>query len=80
MTTRFWLACNVRLAGTLAAWSSANVIRVSPAAPRRVSTSSLLFRAALAACVNIAIAVRDDLDVRPDPPSYAQVNAWSPSL
>lgn len=45
---------------------------------RRVSTGSLLFRAALAACVSTAEAVRDGLAVRPDLPSYTQVNAWSP--
>jgi 2-methylisocitrate lyase-like PEP mutase family enzyme len=47
---------------------------------RRVSTGSLLFRAALAACVETAEAVRDGLAVRPDLPSYAQVNAWSPGI
>ena len=46
---------------------------------RRVSTGSLLFRAALAACVDTAVAVRDGLVVRPDLPSYTRVNAWSPS-
>jgi len=46
---------------------------------RRISTGSLLFRAALAACVDTAVAVRDDLAVRPDLPSYTQVNAWSPT-
>jgi 2-methylisocitrate lyase-like PEP mutase family enzyme len=45
---------------------------------RRVSTGSLLFRAALAACVDTAVAVRDGLVVRPDLPSYTRVNAWSP--
>lgn len=42
---------------------------------RRVSTGSLLFRAALAASVEAALAVRDGGAVRPDLPSYAQVNA-----
>jgi 2-methylisocitrate lyase-like PEP mutase family enzyme len=37
---------------------------------RRVSTGSLPFRAALAACVDTAVAVRDGLVVRPDLPSY----------
>jgi len=46
---------------------------------RRVSTGSLLFRAALAACVDTAVAVRDGLVVRPDLPSYAQVNSWWPT-
>jgi 2-methylisocitrate lyase-like PEP mutase family enzyme len=46
---------------------------------RRVSTGSLLFRAALAASVDTAVAVRDGLAVRPNLPSYAQVNAWSPA-
>ncbi len=46
---------------------------------RRVSTGSLLFRAALAACVDTAVAVRDGLVVRRDLPSYTRVNAWSPS-
>jgi 2-methylisocitrate lyase-like PEP mutase family enzyme len=41
---------------------------------RRVSTGSLLFRAALAACVDTAVAVRDDRAVRADLPSYAEVN------
>jgi len=44
---------------------------------RRVSTGSLLFRAAMAACADTALAVRDDRVIRPDLPSYAQVNAWS---
>lgn len=44
---------------------------------RRVSTGSLLFRAALAASVDTARAVRDGLAVRPDLPSYRQVNAWA---
>jgi len=46
---------------------------------RRISTGSLLFRAALAACTDTAVAVRDGLAVRPDLPSYAQVNTWSPA-
>jgi len=46
---------------------------------RRISTGSLLFRAALAASVETALAVRDGLAVRPDLPSYAQVDAWSPT-
>jgi len=46
---------------------------------RRISTGSLLFRAALAASVDTAVAVRDGLPVRPDLPSYAQVNTWSPT-
>jgi 2-methylisocitrate lyase-like PEP mutase family enzyme len=41
---------------------------------RRISTGSLLFRAALAASVETALAVRDGLPVRTDLPSYAQVN------
>lgn len=43
---------------------------------RRISTGSLLFRAALAACADTALAVRDGLALRPDLPSYTQVNAW----
>jgi 2-methylisocitrate lyase-like PEP mutase family enzyme len=46
---------------------------------RRVSTGSLLFRAAMAASVDTAVAVRDGLAIRPNLPSYAQVNAWSPA-
>ncbi|MEU7957170.1 isocitrate lyase/PEP mutase family protein [Micromonospora humida] len=42
---------------------------------RRISTGSLLFRAALAASVQTALAVRDGLTVRTDLPSYAEVNA-----
>ncbi|MEV4832196.1 isocitrate lyase/PEP mutase family protein [Micromonospora sp. CA-248260] len=42
---------------------------------RRISTGSLLFRAALAATVETALAVRDGHPVRGDLPSYAQVNA-----
>ena len=42
---------------------------------RRISTGSLLFRAALAASVETALAVRDGFAVRADIPSYAQVNA-----
>lgn len=42
---------------------------------RRISTGSLLFRAALAAAVDAATAVRDGLAVRADLPSYAQVDA-----
>ncbi|MFC7547672.1 isocitrate lyase/phosphoenolpyruvate mutase family protein [Plantactinospora sp. GCM10030261] len=44
---------------------------------RRISTGSLLFRAALAALVDTAGAVRDGHPVRPDLPSYGQVNALS---
>lgn len=47
---------------------------------RRASTGSLLFRAALAASVDTAEAVRDGLAVRPDLPSYTQINAWSPPV
>lgn len=43
----------------------------------RISTGSLLFRAALAASVETAVAVRDGLTVRRDLPSYAKINAWS---
>ncbi|WP_027661195.1 hypothetical protein [Salinispora fenicalii] len=43
----------------------------------RTSTGSLLFRAALAASVETAVAVRDGLTVRRDPPSYSKINAWS---
>jgi len=46
---------------------------------RRVSTGSLLFRAAVAASVETAVAVRDGCAVRPDLPAYATVNAWSPA-
>jgi 2-methylisocitrate lyase-like PEP mutase family enzyme len=46
---------------------------------RRISTGSLLFRAALAASVDTAVAIRDSLAIRPNLPSYAQVNAWSPA-
>lgn len=45
---------------------------------RRVSTGSLLFRAALAASVDTALAVRDGLVVRTDLPSYAEINRSSP--
>ena len=41
---------------------------------RRVSMGSLLFRAALAAAVQTATAVRDGGAVRPDLPSYAEVD------
>jgi 2-methylisocitrate lyase-like PEP mutase family enzyme len=41
---------------------------------RRVSTGSLLFRAALAAVVEAATAVRDGRELRTDLPTYAQVN------
>jgi 2-methylisocitrate lyase-like PEP mutase family enzyme len=41
---------------------------------RRISMGSLLFRAALAASVDTALAVRDGLPVRPDLPNYQQVN------
>ncbi|MET8283098.1 isocitrate lyase/phosphoenolpyruvate mutase family protein [Micromonospora sp. NPDC005174] len=44
---------------------------------RRISTGSLLFRAALAASLDTAEAVRDGLAVRPNLPPYAQVNIWS---
>ncbi|GAA2533193.1 isocitrate lyase/phosphoenolpyruvate mutase family protein [Pilimelia columellifera] len=44
---------------------------------RRISTGSLLFRAALAASLNTAEAVRDGLPVRPNLPPYNQVNTWS---
>jgi 2-methylisocitrate lyase-like PEP mutase family enzyme len=45
---------------------------------RRVSTGSLLFRAALTAAVDAAAAVRDGRAVRPDLLSYAQVNSPPP--
>lgn len=41
---------------------------------RRISTGSLLFRAASAAAVDIALAVRDGTEVPTDLPSYAEVN------
>jgi len=41
---------------------------------RRVSLGSLLFRAALAATVETAAAVRANAPVRPDLPGYAEVN------
>ncbi|MFD6755363.1 isocitrate lyase/PEP mutase family protein [Micromonospora gifhornensis] len=44
---------------------------------RRISTGSLLFRAALAAIVETATAVRDGHPIRPNLPPYAQVNAGS---
>ncbi|GHJ47101.1 hypothetical protein Cs7R123_44430 [Catellatospora sp. TT07R-123] len=42
---------------------------------RRISTGSLLFRAALAAAVRTAEAVRDGLPIATGLPSYTQVNA-----
>jgi 2-methylisocitrate lyase-like PEP mutase family enzyme len=45
---------------------------------RRISTGSLLFRAALAAAVDTALAVRDGREVRTDLPSYAEINRPSP--
>ncbi|GAA0395691.1 isocitrate lyase/phosphoenolpyruvate mutase family protein [Micromonospora gifhornensis] len=44
---------------------------------RRISTGSLLFRAALAAIVETATAVRDGHPIHPNLPPYAQVNAGS---
>ena len=41
---------------------------------RRISTGSLLFRAALAASVEAALAVRDGTAIRPNLPSYPEVN------
>jgi 2-methylisocitrate lyase-like PEP mutase family enzyme len=41
---------------------------------RRISTGSLLFRAALATALDTALAVRDGHPVRPNMPSYAEVN------
>jgi len=55
------------------------VAALSQLGVRRISTGSLLFRAALAACADTALAVRDSLAVRPDLPSYSQINAWSPT-
>ncbi|TDC42392.1 isocitrate lyase/phosphoenolpyruvate mutase family protein [Micromonospora sp. KC213] len=55
-----------------------NIAALANLGVRRVSTGSLLFRAALAACVDTAVAVRDGLAVRPNLPSYAQVNVWPP--
>lgn len=55
------------------------VAALSELGVRRISTGSLLFRAALAACVDTAVAVRDGCAVRPGLPSYAQVNSWSPT-
>jgi len=47
---------------------------------RRVSTGSLLFRAALAACLDTAVAVRDSLPVSDDLPSYIRVNTWANAI
>jgi len=55
------------------------VAALSQLGVRRISTGSLLFRAALAACAGTALAVRDGLPVRADLPSYSQINAWSPT-
>ncbi|GIJ23804.1 isocitrate lyase/PEP mutase family protein [Micromonospora lutea] len=44
---------------------------------RRISSGSLLFRAAVAAVVDTATAVRDGRIVRPDLPPYAEVNVGS---
>lgn len=44
---------------------------------RRISTGSLLFRAAIAATLRIATAVRDGTDVDSGLPAYAEVNAWA---
>ena len=41
---------------------------------RRISTGSLLFRAALAAAVDTALAVHDGREIRTDLPSYAEIN------
>ena len=45
---------------------------------RRISTGSLLFRAALAASVDVALAVRDGGDISGELPSYADVNPPPP--
>jgi 2-methylisocitrate lyase-like PEP mutase family enzyme len=45
---------------------------------RRISTGSLLFRAALAAAVDTALAVHDGREIRTDLPSYAEINRPSP--
>lgn len=45
---------------------------------RRISTGSLLFRAALAAAVDTALAVHDGCEIRTDLPSYAEINRSSP--
>ncbi|MCP2328273.1 2-methylisocitrate lyase-like PEP mutase family enzyme [Hamadaea flava] len=44
---------------------------------RRISAGSLLFRAALAATLRTALAVRDGADVDAGLPAYADVNAWA---
>lgn len=41
---------------------------------RRISTGSLLFRAALAAAVDTALAVQDGREIRTDLPTYAEIN------
>jgi 2-methylisocitrate lyase-like PEP mutase family enzyme len=42
---------------------------------RRISTGSLLFRAALAAAVDTALAVHDGREIPTDLPSYAEINS-----
>ena len=54
------------------------VAALSQLGVRRISTGSLLFRAALAACADTALAIREGIEVRADLPSYTQVNAWPP--
>jgi 2-methylisocitrate lyase-like PEP mutase family enzyme len=56
------------------------IIALSELGVRRVSTGSLLFRAALAACLDTAVAVRDSLPVRPGLPSYTRVNTWANAI
>ena len=55
-----------------------SVAELSNLGVRRISTGSLLFRAALAACAETALAVRDGSEIRPGLPSYSQVNDWAP--
>jgi len=55
-----------------------NVAALAGLGVRRISMGSLLFRAALAATVDTALAVRDGLRVRTDLPSYGEVNSPVP--
>jgi 2-methylisocitrate lyase-like PEP mutase family enzyme len=54
--------------------------RLTELGVRRISTGSLLFRVALRAAVDAAVAIRDNRDITVEPPSYAEVDRLTGSV
>jgi len=54
--------------------------RLTELGVRRISTGSLLFRVALRAAVDAAVAIRDNRDITVDPPSYTEVERLTGSV